>query len=425
MRKLVVILAAAAFVVAFTLPAMAQSEWSFYGNARMWTEYKTFDKKNPSSADASALDLNPLIGSNPLSGIDDEDELTWELQSNSRVGASVKAGDIGGRFEYGTGVNLRRLYGTWNFGAGELLVGQEYTPLFFPISDQCGLGGGDCGLIFWGTVYAGRQPQLMLTMGGFKVALVDPNSTGLLEAGGTSAGFVTVPAGTAAPAGGVFIGTDGVNDTYAVAASTGNFDTLDTDQTLPKLEASYTFNLGPAALYIGGGYNTFDVEGRVIGTNEIRDESIDSWILTAATKMGFGPFYVNAQVSYAQNPGTFSLTQDNLLKAPAYDFASNNWEDADSFFWALIVGFKVSDMMKLEAGVGNIDNERDDPSAGNANQSHSVWAYYLQAAISPVKNVFIIPEVGYIDYGDLETDNAPDVEQGDATYFAIKWQINF
>jgi len=416
MRKLVVILAAAALVVAFTLPAMAQSEWSFYGNARMWTEYKSFDKKNPSSG---------LIGANPLSGYDDEEELTWELQSNSRVGASVKAGDIGGRFEYGTGINLRRLYGTWNFGPGELLVGQEYTPLFWPISDQCGLGGGDCGLIFWGTVYTGRQPELMLTMGGFKVALIDPYSSGLLESGGTEAGVVSVPSGTPCPSGSILVADDGTTAYCAVAATAPNFDVVDTDQTLPKIEASYTFNLGPAALFIGGGYNTYDVQGVLAGTDQVGDESIDSFVLTAATKMGFGPFYVNAQASWAQNPGSFNLTQDNLLTQPAYDFASNKWEDVDSFFWAVALGFKVSDMLKLEGGIGNIDNSRDDPTGAGANVTHKVWAYYLQAAISPVKNVFIIPEVGYVDYGELETDNAPDVEQGDATYFAVKWQINF
>jgi hypothetical protein len=382
----------------------------------MWTEYKSFDKANLASG---------LIGANPFSGIDDEDELTWELQSNSRVGANVKAGDIGGRFEYGTGVNLRLLYGTWNFGPGTFLVGQDYTPLAYFISDQCGLGGGDCGLIFWGTVYTGRHPQLKLTMGGFKVALIDPNSSGLLEAGGTTADVTTVPSASSCPSGTVEIADDGTNKFCAVPATAPNFDALDSDQTLPKIEASYTFNLGPAALFIGGGYNTFDVEGVVAGTNEIRDESIDSWVVTAATKMGFGPFYVNASVSYAQNPGTYSLTQDNFLKTPAYDFTANNWEDADSLFWALVVGFKLSDMVKLEGGVGNISNERDDPSAGNANQEHSVWTYYLQAAISPVKNVFIIPEVGYVDYKELETDGAADLDVGDATYFAAKFQINF
>jgi hypothetical protein len=153
MRKLIVVLSAAALVLAFTLPVMAQSEWSFYGNSRMWLEWADYDKEAPS---------NP-----GLSGFDDE-ELTWTLQSNSRIGANVAAGDIGGRFEYGTGVNLRLLYGTWNFGAGTILAGQDYTPVQWVVSSQCGLGGGDCGFIGWGTYYTGRVPQIKLSMGGFR-----------------------------------------------------------------------------------------------------------------------------------------------------------------------------------------------------------------------------------------------------------------
>jgi hypothetical protein len=421
MRKLVIVLSAAALVVAFTLPAMAQSEWSFYGNARMWTEYKTFDKNNPS---ASVLQYG-LIGANPFSGIDDEDELTWELQSNSRVGASVKAGDIGGRFEYGTGVNLRRLYGTWNFGAGQLLVGQEYTPLFFPISDQCGLGGGDCGLIFWGTVYTGRVPQLTLNWGGLKVGLLDPSTTGIFQSGGTAAGVQTVSSESECPTGTVEVSDDGVTKVCVVVAAGPDFTAVDVDQTLPKIEASYTFNLGPAALFIGGGYNTADVEGVLAADGTVRSESVDSWVVNAAAKMGFGAFYVNASVAFAQNPANYGLTQDIGIKGASYDFDNNRLEDCDSFFWALILGFKVSDMWKIEGGIGWISNSIDDPGEAGISYDEDSVAYYLQAAISPVKNFFIIPEVGYVDYKDLEVTGETDTDLGDATYFAIKWQINF
>ena len=104
MKKLLVLLAAVAFVVAFTVPAMS-ADWNFYGSSRIST---FFDG-----------DSEELTGT----GFDDDD-LTWGLQGNSRIGAKVKAGDISGRFEYGTGINLRLLYASWNFGGGELLVGQ-------------------------------------------------------------------------------------------------------------------------------------------------------------------------------------------------------------------------------------------------------------------------------------------------------------
>ncbi len=76
----------------------------------------------------------------------------WALQGNSRIGANVSAGDVSGRFEYGTGVNLRLLYGTWNFGGGKLTVGRAYTPLMVCYSSQ--VYATDNGLVGFGYLFA-------------------------------------------------------------------------------------------------------------------------------------------------------------------------------------------------------------------------------------------------------------------------------
>jgi len=384
MRKLVGILAAAALLFAFTAPAMAQSEWSFYGSARFWAAWNTYDKETP----AGFLSNSPGIA-----GFDDE-ELTWELQDNSRIGANVKAGDIGGRFEYGylydtpggkLNARVRLLYGTWNFGAGTFLVGRDYTPVFYPISDQCGLVGGDCGLIFWGTVYPGRVNQLKMSMGGFSLAL--------LNYGALANPLQTGAVGTA----------------------------WDTDATLPEIEAAYTFSFGPAGFMVGGGYHTHDAVA-LVGATE-REESVDAWFLTGAGKFNFGPFYVNFQIAWAQNPGDYGLTQDNLFKSAIYVAGSDSIEDAESLFGALVLGFKVSDMLKLEGGYGYIGNELD--TAPGVTSEQTTQTYYIQAAISPVKNVFIMPEMGVVDYGDLEVTGAADTDLGSGFYFGVKFQINF
>jgi hypothetical protein len=39
--------------------------------------------------------------------------------------------------------------------------------------------------------------------------------------------------------------------------------------------------------------------------------------------------------------------------------------------------------------------------------------------------VFLVPEIGYRDYGDLEETGAADEDLGDLWYAGIKWQIDF
>jgi hypothetical protein len=408
MRKLIVVLSAAALVLAFTLPVMAQSEWSFYGNSRMWLEWADYDKEAPS---------NP-----GLAGFDDE-ELTWTLQSNSRIGANVAAGDIGGRFEYGTGVNLRLLYGTWNFGAGTILAGQDYTPVQWVVSSQCGLGGGDCGFIGWGTYYTGRIPQIKLSMGGFQVALLDMGSLTNPLSSAAAGSTVWVPTGGTPPTGGAVLIAGATGTLYEVAAASG-FSAVDTDATLPEIEAGYTFNFGPGAFFIGGAYHTHDVVGNLGGVE--KDYSVDAWAIQGGWKLGFGPMYLNGALWIGQNPGDYGVALEPAIAAAGsafYNSTSDSIEDVDAMHGQICAGFTVSDMLKLEAGYSYLNLEAD--TSPGVTEEWSINAYYLQAAISPVKNVFLIPEIGVIDYGDYEVTGLPDEDLGKATYLGMKFQINF
>ena len=123
-------------VFACAVPAEAV-EWKLYGSARVRTWYY----------DHHYEDSEPAFTSQTI----------WGLQGNSRIGATVKSGDFGGRFEYGgsSNIRLRLLYGTWDFGKGVLQVGQGYTPLYLTISSQVVLQ--DLGLNGWGTLFA-RKP---------------------------------------------------------------------------------------------------------------------------------------------------------------------------------------------------------------------------------------------------------------------------
>ena len=177
MKKLMVLVAAMAMVASFAMTAAA-ADWNFYGSARIGTFYDDVD----GAADAV---------------------FTEYLQGNSRIGASVKVSDeLTGGFEYGTGVNVRKLYGEWDFGGGKFLVGQTYTPLNLFYSNQ--VYGSDTDLLNTGGVYSGRNPMLRLKFGDFQIA--------------------------------------------AVAPSAGNID-------VPTLEAKYSLNLDAVKLAIAGGYD--------------------------------------------------------------------------------------------------------------------------------------------------------------------------
>ena len=153
MKKLFVLF----IIVLFAAPAMAV-DWNFYGSARMATFWDDRDLGDGTTA----------------AGDDDDADLLWDFQTNSRVGANVKAEAVKGQFEFGVNeatITSRRLYGTWNFGPATLKVGKDYTPVKQFISGQA--FNGDIGLLGAGTAYGGRVGQLALSFGGFELALLD------------------------------------------------------------------------------------------------------------------------------------------------------------------------------------------------------------------------------------------------------------
>lgn len=344
MKKVLALLAAAAFVVAFTAPAMS-AEWSFYGSSRMTTFWE--DDDNPT-------------------GVFDDEDLVWAQQGNSRIGANVKAGDVTGRFEYGTGVNLRILWGEWDFGAGKLGLGQHYVPVNMFMSNQ--VWAGDVGLLWSGGLYGGRHDMIRFRFGSLDLALVEVNNVG-------------VP----------------------------GFAAADTDTSIPKLEARYLFKMGAFSVELGGGYQTYDV---VDATD--KEESVDSWVVALGATAGLGPFSLKGNIYAGQNTGQYGLFQ---LGADDAIWDGTKIVDNDTLGFVVTAGFKMNDMVSFEAGFGQLQHELDQKGA-NKDETQS---YYLQAVLSLAKGVYLIPEVGVLDY----MDDAANNDEGKTTYYGAKWQINF
>ena len=369
MRKLLIVLAAFALVVAYTLPAMA-ADWGFYGSARMTTFMDDVD---------------------PGGGAESDADLTWALQGNSRFGATVKAGEVGGGFEYGTGINLRKLYGTMPLGGGTLLVGQTYSPVNLFYSNQ--VWGGDAGLLDVGGVYGGRRAMLQYSVGSLKVALVQPVSPSVVPVA-SAAGFAFDP-------------TTGGTTAVAAVAGAG---AINTNTTMPKIEASYGLKLGPAALKFVLGYNSYEEEAAA------KSYDINSMVLGVGFNVGFGAVSIGGNVYTGTNTGNYGLWQRGADDA-TYNATNDDIDDCSTMGYMLVVGFKTSDTLKFELGYGYNEHESDATGAKADDSS----AMYAQAVLTMAKGVYIVPEIGVVDLGDDAAGN----EEGEITYFGAKWQINF
>jgi hypothetical protein len=366
MKKLIVILAVITMVGAFAVTTMA-ADWNFYGSSRMTTV--RYDK------------------SKEVAGINfDDQDTTWLGQTNTRIGAKVKASDaVSGQFEFQTGqaVGLRLMYGTYNFGAGTLLVGQAYTPvdqilsssigaLSYQITGTAPVADGEGDALTIGSFYESRKPQIALQFGAFKLAFISP-----------------------------------------ATATTATYSDIDT--TIPKIELNYTFKTDMFSVTPYAGYNTVDM------TNPANDQSIsvDSYVVGAAAKVMFGPMSVKGNFFFAQNAGNYGR-----LRTATFDTAVVNGtdtEDADTYGGQVIAGFKMSDMVAFEAGYSYDHNEIDVVGVTSEN-SPSHW--YVNAAITLAPGVTIIPEIGMFDFGDSEIGGT-STDLGDCTYYGAEWKINF
>ncbi len=372
MKKFTILIAAIA-LVCFSVPAMAV-DWNFYGNARMQT-FWTSEKTN-------------------LRGVFDDEKIKstdfrWDLQSNSRVGANIKADHIKGQFELGVGksnVSSRRIYGVWNFGPGTLKVGKDYTPITQFISNQA--FDTDLGLLDFGAPYGGRHGQIALGFGGFELALIDPEKGGLED-----------------PVNG--------DDTNGISK-----------RIIPKIEASWGMAFDAFNFKVMGGYNYYSIKNVASldpdNLGDRNDISVTSWIVAGGGTFNFGPAYVGAQAQYGQNLGNAGW----LGGYTGYDVATwdgdDDTNDVLSYGGILVAGMKVSDMLSFELGGGYQVNDPNDTVKG-FDEKTKAYSVYLNSTIALAPGVFIIPEVGMLAFG-----NTPENEdQGSQFYLGGKWQINF
>ena len=363
MRKLFVILAAVAFVVGSTVPALAATEWSFSGRVGYDTFMVSVDEP----------------------GDYDDDDLKWALWGVSGLTARAKTDNgIAGRIEFGTkdgNATMRYWYGTWDFGAGTFLIGNDVTPFKYTCA-ECTQVGDDATSGF----YEGRQPQVKLTFGNLQIALIEPK-TGVL---------------------------------YDIVAD-DDYEGDDTDVSLPKIEAAYSLNVGPAQIYAAVAYQTFDVVDQSAGYPAPEKEyGVDSIGYGLGFTVGFGPGYLKGAATMTENGVYFGISDEEADDHNAV-ILNGQVYDVDRFGWSLTAGYKISDMLALDGWYGQTESEID---VLGVKFEDSLVGYGLNLLITPAKGVTLIPEYSVLDYDEAKLNGVTE-EQGDVTYVGLRWKIEF
>jgi len=386
MKKFIVLAAALAMVFAFSVPAMA--DVSLYGSARMMTYSTTID--------------------NTGAAFDDTDT-EFKLGTLTRMGAKFTAGDVTGLWEMDAragshnasshlgDMRIRHAFGEWNFGSGKLLVGQTWPVVNFFISH---LNYTAAGMMFdggVGTVYA-RAAQIRFTFGDFKIGLLAPSlQTANLW---------------------------GITYANPAAAKPTATDNGERDVTFPKIELRYDLKLDTMKFAVAAGYQTYE------DVNSTTDYGvdIDSYVLGVAGWFNFGPAYLNVGLHYAQNPGNYDLGDRYRLTYSAAYFNPAGTDVNDMTGWGglAVLGYKVSDMVTLEAGYGMLDYSGDNgTTVGGPDREDTNQSYYIQAKITLAPGVYMVPEIMVFDKDEYKTDAGATVEEATQTTFGIWWCINF
>jgi hypothetical protein len=386
MKKLIVILAAIAMVGAFTASAFADVE--LYGSARFRTYY--IDKSKEFSAtgyDDADLDWNmgwlSRFGANFKS-----DKLTGKFELDARPGIGAAYGDTYGRPTTGlsktfgnTGgsshignMRLRHLWGQYDFGSVKLMIGQNFPLYDAPVSGINFYSGGMQEFGGIGYLLA-RTNQIRLTFGDLKIAFMSP-------------------------------------DTRQGALGTYN---ADVDVNLPRVELRYDMKMDAFAMNFIAGYQTYDVVNAADSS-----ESVDSWVLGWRGQADFGPMYAKLALTYRQNGNNYGAWTHVGAKETAA-IEGTSVKDATAFGGVVALGFKINDMVSVEASAGMISAEQDT----TLDNDDDAAAYAIAVPIQLAPGVSITPEFIYQDEKDHTTDGGPSVDDGDATIIGVFWKIDF
>jgi hypothetical protein len=316
--------------------------------------------------------------------------LQWRFQPNSRFGAKISGDKYEGRVEIGATspvASLRFLYGVWKLSDNwKLKIGKDNTPIRFGLSNQ--VFNTDQNLQQIGLAWGGREGQITIEGRGFKFAAITPV-------------------------------------TRVAISPASNVRSVNVRVYWPKLEASYQFQFdeGKSVHFFGGVEDSFF--SAILDDGTKRNGSITAFVFGAGGEFDIDPGYVKSQISWYRDGAAAgwlgsALQGDATVTVTPVIGRNGRPQNVDSLMAMLAAGYVHTERVRFETGIGYLRNK----GKGESKFTNDYYAAYLQSFLTLAPGVYLVPEIGYIDFGKV-TGTGAERGLGNLWYLGAKWQINF
>lgn len=392
MKKIMQTAAAAAVVCMLAAPALAATQWNFGASL----QYNTFWNER----DFGRTGGEDLQGGG--AGLKSDGRLDWSTSGDSTIFMEMASDHLEGYIEMKwdteeNKVTTSAYWGKYNFNEDfNILLGQT-DPLYIQeISNQVIYDNMNMNSI--GTANSDTLPMIALGYKGFTFAMAKPvtNQEGMIDLNSAS---------------------------YEPVIGTPLDLTYDLDTFMPQLQASYAYEADVWRIKLAGAYANTKIkklEDATIGSLR-GSKTIHSWLLGMDGQVYFGPLTLGAAVSYGQNWETAGWNESELalghaLIKPNAGLTSYKISDTNTLMLSAVAGYQLTEALYFEGGVGY---RRDDNNMFE--DANDTFAAYLQAVYTVAPGFSIIPEIGYIDYGDNTGFKWAGTKSGDKKSLGYEW----
>jgi hypothetical protein len=319
----------------------------------------------------------------------------YTINENSNIGFNFTYSKYKGVFELGVSdmendweVKLRKAYGIFNFGFGELMIGQSWTPYTRWSHESANYHRSEG----FGALYDNLATQMKVTMKfGLYLDIIKPYVATV-----TYYDNQTVDNPTSDP-------TFDEYDLVEVEREITTKQPLENIQSLfPKIALGYEYKSRSFMLGVGLAGNIYKIEKT--DDVEFNKRWIISYLAYLYTGVSAGSFGVNLSAGYAVNPANFGLSVQSLGNssysgggaARVWNVATGEYEIKDTWnvqsYLELEWALSRSTVAHLGYGFSMVDYPMEGSEVDYA------MAYYLNVKFNLANLIAITPSVSFHDY---------------------------